>query len=303
MTATLQETVRSLAYRTPAGFADVPYCYLYDASALADGSNNKNLSLIVDQDTDFVLRRIVGANLCVNSNATGSFQVFDKSRLQFFQSAIRPGSMPASLGGGVSGSWPVMPERLYPASSQIGFDLNGVLRNFTADNPNIFNSQLGFWGVRRFNKQALYVHNTDYAYHELPHTYQSGLFINWGHWTDASGAGIANNPRKFFIQVLETDFELCSIGVTYANGQPVTANDFQITLYMPDGFTRLSSAPMNLPFWNYNAPIAYGNPVYPVPSIVYPTKGLIQFEITSMLPVGTAESYMLHFTGIWRARN
>ncbi len=60
---------------------------------------------------------------------------------------------------------------------------------------------------------------------------------------------------------------------------------------------------MNLPYFNYNAPGQYGSPVYPVPSLVWPCKGLLEFEITSMLPVGTAKSFLINFMGVWRARN
>lgn len=295
----MQALIRSIAYKTPNGFVDMPYCYLFDATALTDGSSYPNLSVVTDNDSDFIMRRIVGADLCLNANATGKFQVRDESQVQFFQSPIRPGRLPNAS---ISGSWPVMPEKVYPASSQINFDLLGVSRNFTADTPDIYNSFFGFWGVRRYSRNAVYVHNTDYAYHELPYTYQEGLTIDWGHWTAGSG-GIANNVRQFGIQILETDFELCAIGVTYADGTLVSANDFQLSLYDPSGTRKLSNLPVNLPYFNFNAPSNYGAPVFPVPSIVYPMKGHINFEITSMLPFGTVKSYVLHFMGIWRAHN
>lgn len=305
----IRDTVRSFAHyaQAPEGFIDVPYMYGYDASKLTDGNGYQNLSLTLDNDSDFHMRRVVGANLCVNPNATGSFQILDKSQAQFFQSPIRPGIITAPAGnpnnGVISGSWPVAPESVYPAGSNMTFALNGVLRNFTADNPNIYNSQLGFWGIRRFPRSAFWTHKTRYAFHELPYTYQLGVAVNWSHWTNGSGSGVPQAARQFQIPILETDFELCAIGVTYSNGQPVTTNDFQFQLYDPSGSRFLSSSPMNLPYWNFNAPFQYGQPVYPVPSLVWPAKGLILFQITSMLPVGTVHSYVFHFMGVWRARN
>lgn len=298
----MSDTIASLAYKTPDGFVDIPYFYMYDAKSLANGSNQQNLVVNIDQDTDFVMRRVVGMNLCVNANATGMFQVRDKSQLQFFQTPIRPGLVyPSTVA--ISGSWPVMPEKIYPAGSQIGFDLYGVLRHINVATPTIFRSQLGFHGVRRFRQGAIWVHNTDYAYHELPYTYQYPLTIDWGHWTDGTN-GIVNNTRSFGVQILETDFELCAIGVTYADGTQVNGTDFQMSLYDPSGSVRLSNLPVNVNYWNLN-PVdnVYGSPVFPVPSIVWPTKGFINFELTSMLPFGTAKSYMFHFMGIWRAKN
>ena len=317
MTSTIQDTIRSLAYKVPAGYVDAPYCYLFDASSLTDStannSSNVNGTVQVDNDSDFYMRRVCGMNLVLAApgalaGVTGAWNGLDRTKIPYFNSQIQPGTMPAALGGGQSGNWPVLPEKEYLASNQIGFQLYGILRNFTADttptsNRNIYDSQIGFWGVRRFKQGSFYIHNTQYEYHELPYTYTFPLNVNWGKWVNSTGAGIANNPRKFIVQVLETDFELCSIAVTYADGAPVTTNDFQLQLYAPDGYTYLSSAPMNLGFFNaVPGNYQYGNPVYPVPSMVYPVKGNIKFEITSLLPFGTSQQYQIHFNGIWRAR-
>lgn len=298
----LKDTIKSLEYVTPTGKIDLPYFYIYDGTGLTDGTDKQNLALTIDHDSDFVLRRICGQKTLLNTNSTGKFQVRDKSSLQYFQSPIRLGLL--ADGVNFSSSWPVLPEKVYPASSQISFDLFGINRSFRADTPNIYRSYLGFHGVRRFNRGALWVHQTDYQYHSLPYTYQFGLNIDWAHWTDGVN-GIPTAPRTFYVQILETDFELCAIGVTGADGTQVLTNDFQMSLYDPSGSVRLSNIPINMPFFNYNtATVAgYGKPVFPTPSIVWPLKGLIKFEITSMLPFGTTGSYMFHFMGMWRQRN
>jgi hypothetical protein len=292
---------------------------VYDASILADSAanaqaNNLGLAIQTDNDSDFLLRRIAGMNLCLAApgalaGVTGAWNARDRSKIPFSQSEIQPGNMPTTLGGGQSGNWVVLPEKEYLAANILTFDLYGVLRNFTADttptsNRNIYNSQIGFWGSRRFSKGGFYVHNTTYPYHELPFSYQFGLGLNWGHWINSTGAGVANNPRKFVVPVQEVDFELCSITVTYSNGLPVNTNDFRLSLYGPDGFTLLSSAPMNLGFFNaVPGNYLYGNPVFPVPPLVYALKTNIKFEITSMLPFGAEKEYLINFNGIWSARN
>jgi hypothetical protein len=324
LTPTMQDTIRSMTYRVPDGRVDAPYCYIYDASALTDStannsSNQLGLVTLLDNDSEFQLRRVAGMNLCLAApgalaGVTGAWNAYDKSGDLFFQSEIQPGTMPAGLGGGQSGSWPVLPEKQYLSGNHLRFQLYGILRNFTADttptsNRNIYNSQIGFWGTRRFAKSNFYTYRTKYEYHELPYTYQFGLGLNWAHWANSAGAGIANSARKFQVPVLEVDFELCGINVTYIDGTPVLTNDFQFQLYAPDGYTLLSSDPMNLAFFNgvpgkaNNTSYQYGSPVYPTPTLVYPVKSNIKFEITSMLPYGTQQSYVINFVGIWRARN
>jgi hypothetical protein len=299
----LKDTIKSLEYVTPPGKVDLPYFYIYDATGLTDATDKQNVILTVDYDSEFILRRICGLRTVLNTDITGKYQVRDKSGLQFFQSPIRLGVL--QNGTTASSTWPVMPEKLYPQSSQISFDLFGVQRKFNPDTPNIYYSFLGFHGIRRFNQGALWVHQTNYDYHSLPYTYQFGLNIDWGHWTDGVN-GIATPPRVFYVQVLETDFELCAIGVTRADGTDLTTNDFQLSLYDPSGSIRLSNIPINTPFFNYNGAMtarSYGKPVFPTPSIVWPMKGLIKFEITSLLPFGTSSQVMFHFMGMWRQRN
>jgi len=295
----LRETISSLAYRTPPGKVDVPYIYTYDASALTDGNNYVGTtSIVTSGDSEFILRAVRGMNLVVNPNSTGKFMLYDRGQRQMFQSPIRPGTVPIS-GSPVSGNWPVMPESLFTPASVIAFDLYGVLRNLTVDTPNIYNSQIAFCGIRRYDADRFRLYRTDYEYRELPFTYTYDLTVNWGRWTNGVD-GIPNNVRQFSIPILDTDFELCSIGVTRDDGSLVTTNDFQFALYDASGAQRFSRTPVNLPYINFNAPQQYGSPVFPIPSLVWPRKGLLTFDIGSMLPFGTTRAYKIHFTGIWR---
>lgn len=285
------------AYRTPEGKVDVPYAYVYDAKDLTDGQNYQRLAINLDHNSEFILRRVVGANLCVNSNATGKFlgRYFDAS--QFSQAAIRPGLL---LDGTTrSGFIPILPEAVYPKGGQLSFDLLGLLRNSTADTPTIYNSQIAFCGMRRFDEGNFFFYKTPYEYRENPYVYTYDLNLTWAHWTDGVN-GVPTNPRTFGVKVLEHDFELCAIGVVQRSGALVTTNDFQISLWDASKSQQFSSAPMNIPFVNYNAPAQYGRPVFPVPPIVYPIKGQIFFDIVSMLPFGSTGNYRIHFMGIRR---
>lgn len=289
-----------MSYRTPEGKVDVPYVIVFDATGLTDGLSYKNLAVVIDHNSQFILRRVVGLNLCVNPNTTGKFRCHQQNQLQMQQSPIKPGLL--LDGTTVSGMLPVLPEAVYQPNSSIPFELYGVLRDSTADTVTIYNSYLAFCGVRRYDIGGIYVHKTPYPYRELPYTYTYPLNLNWAHWTGASN-GVPTNPRVFTIPIYEDDFELCAIGVTHADGTLVTTNDFQISLYDATKSQLFSSSPLNVSYINWNAPVQYGRPVYPVPPIVYPVRGIIQFAITSMLPFGTAGSYMIHFMGIKRKEN
>lgn len=291
---------RVMSYKTPEGKVDVPYAYVFDASGLTDGHDYKNLAVVIDHDSQFVLRRVAGLNLVVNSNATGKFRCHQQNQLQMQQSPIKPGLL--LDGATVSGCLPILPEAIYQPNSSIPFELYNVLRNFTADTVDIYNSFLAFCGVRRYDIGGIYVHKTPYPYRELPYTYTYALNLNWAHWTGAAN-GVPTNPRVFTIPIYEDDFELSAIGVTYSDGSLVTTNDFQMSLYDASKSQIFSSLPLNLPYLNWNAPAQYGRPVYPVPPIVYPIRGIIQFAITSMLPFGTSNTYTIHFMGIKRREN
>ena len=288
------------SYQTPPGKIDVPYVYVFDASQLTDGATYNNLGVVIDHDSEFILRRVVGLDLVLNPNATGAFLGRYQDQMKMQQSPIRPGLL---LDGTTrSGMLPVLPEGVFKPASKIGFELHGVLRNFTADTVPISNAFIGFAGMRRFDVGGIFMHATKYSYRELPYTYSYDLNLNWSHWTDA-GSGTPTNPHNFNIPIDEDDFELSAIGVTNLDGALVTTNDFQLSLWDASKAQQFSSLPLNLPYFNWNGPKQYGRPVYPVPPIVYPIRGILQFSVVSMLPFGTTGSYRIHFMGIKRREN
>ncbi len=281
---TLSDTIKSLQYQIPNGKVDVPYAYVYDATALTDGISYNKLGMLLDPDSDFILRRIAGAQL-----VAGKLRTYYPSQRFMQQSLVN-----------TKANWPVMPEVLYGAGSQIPFDLGTVARAFTADTRNIYLSYLAFFGVRRFNTNAFPVYRTPYQYKELHKEYEFQLNMNYAHWTGANN-GVLTLPVQYNQIITEGDFELCQIRVTqYANGARVVTNDFQISLYDPRGQFRLSSLPLNLNYWDANAPAAYYQPCYPAESQVYPINGSIKFEITSMLPFGSTGQYVIQFIGMER---
>jgi hypothetical protein len=300
----LAQTLQALEYHTPEGFADAPFISVYNTDALADGGTYQYLSSITDGGSNFKLRRVSGLNTVLNPNLTGQFLLRNKDFGQLSQAPIAPGlDFGATRAAGTpvtSGIWPMFPEGDYPASTAINFDLFGTLRNFTADTPNIYNSQIAFCGIRRYSRDKYRPYTSPFKFYELPYTYVHPINLNWAHWTDNVN-GLATLPRKFGIQVLENDFQLCAIGATYADGTKIVSNDLRLTLYDVSGFQALSNSPVNLAYYNYNGPAQYGKPVL-APGMVWPMGGRIVFDIQSMLPFGTTKNIALHFMGMRRRR-
>jgi hypothetical protein len=281
---TLQDTLQSLIYQVPNGKVDVAYAYVFDATKLTDGISYNKLGMLLDPDSDFILRRIVGGKL-----VAGKLRTYYASQRFMQQNLFN-----------TVANWPVLPETLYQAGSQIPFDLGTVARAFTADTVNIYLSYLAFFGVRRFDINAFPVYRTPYQYKLIHKEYEFALNMNYAHWTGA-GNGVPTAPVQYIQPITEGDFELCQIRVTkYANGARVATNDFQMSLYDGRGQYRLSNIPLNLNFFDANAPAPLYQPCYPAESQVYPVNGAIKFEITSMLPFGTAGQYVIQFVGMER---
>jgi hypothetical protein len=282
---TMQDTLDSLVYQTPNGKVDVPYVYVYDGSVLTNGAAYNKLGLLLDPDSDFILRRVASAN-----QVAASFRLYYPSQRYVMDKLVN-----------AKQNWPVLPEILYGAGSQIPFDLGVVAKSVVADTVPIPTSFIYFCGVRRFNTNAFPIYRTPYNYREVHKEYEFALNLNYSHWTGASN-GVATMPVQYLQQITEGDFELCQIRVTqYATGARLTNDsNFAISLFDPRGQFRLMSAPVLQAAIDANSPAAYYQPCFPVPSMVYPVNGAIKFEIQSMLPFGSTGQYVIQFVGIER---
>lgn len=288
-------------YRTPEGKVDFPFAYVFDATGLTDGlAQLQNLSVQFQGDSEFVLRRISGVNLCVNTAANGG-------RFNYRNASGSYANGNPSSGIVMPPNWPVVPEKLYPAhGAALMFDLYQTLRNFSVcGGTPIYDSYIAFFGVKRFSGEP---YQTPYRYWEQKYTYSFDLVINWPHFS--AGTTVAP-PRRFFILMDRYDFELMRLSVTNNTagaqaGAPaaLVTNDFQIMAYDAN-MRQFSSLPLNVQFVNSGRPTAATAPQYQpalAPSVVYPVGSAITFDITSMLcnPVAAPQTYNIAFEGIWR---
>ncbi len=290
-------------YQVPEGKQDVPFCYVFDATAIADAQAQvQNNSVQLQGDSEFVLRHIAGVNLCVNTPANGG-------RFNYRNASGSYANGNPSSGIFMPQNWPVLPEKLYPMSNgAIFFDLYNTLRDFNicSETP-IYNSYIAFFGVKRFAYQAGQPsQKTPYKYRPCKYTYEFDLTVNWNHF---SGGTIVAPPRRFTVDMDRYDFELMRISIAKttvgARGTGgLLTNDFQVMLY-DSNLHQYSSLPLNQYFLNAGRPTPATAPAYQpalAPTLIYPVGSAITFDITSMLcnAIDPPQTYNIVFEGIWR---
>ena len=260
-------------------FYDLPFIYVYDGDALVDGRDYADTSVLLLNNSDFILRRICGVN-----NLAHTFRYRDAQRMNRIQWLSQVNNDIVSV-----------PESLYPAASQLGFDLGNVLRaNNTGGGQTHYYSQIGFQGVRRF--YGTETPESNYRYYDRPYTIRFDFTI--------FDTGLAS-PLQYNVVVPDRDFELLSItalidktGGRSANPTVQAAHDFKMTLYDARQ-NQLSNAPVVDEYLcaggaNYNS-------IFPVPTIWYPVNSVIRFDIQSLLLAAQVPaSVTLLFNGLWR---
>jgi len=268
-------------YRTPPGYIDFPFFYVYDARGLTDGASYYDVSLPLQGDSDFILRRVTGIQTVVG--ATGQWRYRNANGAYTSSAAM---FAPAN-------SRTVLPEKAYPYNTSIRFDLLNVARQSVACAPTIYTSFLAFQGVKRFIQgQGYPTGRTAYRYREY----------KWAYPVELTLSSFNGSEPVRFTQLLDNfDFELLRVSVSYQDGTAVTTPDFGITLYDPNSH-QFSSLPVNVDFIN-NAFARFPSQksIFPVPGILYPAGSQIQFDLTSYLCLaGGAKNYEILFDGVQR---
>lgn len=296
----MSSNIIELPYKTPDGYIDFPFAYVYDGTGLTDGNTYNQVTKALQGDSKFILRRVMGVDTVVGSGVAGGRWNYRNASGSY--TAGNPGS-----GIVAHKNWVIVPEKVYAENTQIVFDLYNVARSVTAcGGTPIYNSFIAFMGVKRFGmNQGYRTNTTQYKYRPLKYSYSFLLTIDWAHFS--SGTNPA--PAVQFSQLLDRyDFELMRIAVCSANAvgstSTLTTNDFQITLYDSNSH-QLSDLPLNQAFINNGRVSAKSGPPYgglmPVPSLVYPGGSQIKFDITSMLcSTSLPQTYNITFDGIWR---
>lgn len=280
-------------------FYDMPFFYVFDGDVLTDGRSYDRLQIPVIPDSEFHLRRIVGANTMVDYSAgpaTGRFQIWTQGGSRIFSNPQR-----------MQNNMAVVPELVYPPGGQIRFDVSNVSRaaNVGVGGPALY-PQMVFQGVRRYYGQSPLT--TPYRYYEKPQTYTVTFTLDYAYGSEF---------RRYIQTMNEYDFSLHGIAISQLLGasgevpvpgfwQPLTPDTLKMYLYTSGG-SRLSNLPVNGSFYLYNSspqPGVINNPpggVFPCPPVVYPVGSNIQFDIYSLaLPATVPVQIQVTFIGVWR---
>jgi len=285
-----------VCYTTPEGYSDSPYIYIFSGASLEDNGSYPNLAVPIAGDADFILRRIVGADYLLDT--TGTFQYFNASRAPAYSAPLLPFFNTV-----------VLPEKLYPAGSQLRLELTDVARaNNLCSQVRAYFDQIAFQGVRRWLGRGIAPGKTPYRYYEAPYTYRYDLTIDWA---GVAGAGIAPAPRRFDVQVENYDFELHTIsiyeGVAGAM-DALTAGRFQILLY-DAGSHMLMSDLANAEYINWLPIEQVTDPnvglfqfsAFPCPPVLYPATSRIALDVRSLIcEASLPQSFVLLFRGAQR---
>ena len=245
-------------YRTPPGFVDTPYIYCYDATGLTDGQSYQRLSLPLEGDTQFLLRRIAGLNTVATA-----MRLYDGDGQPTSNAPMRVGAQ-----------WP-MPEIAYgrTGSGEILFDLQTVARSSIACGTTIYTSHLYFQGVKR--RRATFTQGVAGVWSPTPWTYVQPVTVDWYRYI--TGA-IVEPPRRIMLAINDYDFSLRQLRlVNTTDGGAFTAPTIQLRLYDADG-RALSSAPVNQ---NTINSAVDATACFPVPEVQYPFGSTLQFDVVS----------------------
>lgn len=285
-------------YYTPEGYVDIPYIYQFDCSGLTDGTSPQGLVLKIDNDSDFILRRVFG----FDTVATGGMTLYNYSGSTCWDAGT---INPTGLNIGVS--WAVMPEKLYPKSSFIKFDLFTVARqNVVCAGNNIFNSIIGFQGVRRYKTG---VPGFQPGAPQPPLTYDPNAYLrkqitkvlpipfNWSHWIGAAANGLAAGLHPFRLQIADYDFELHDISFWNPDNTVLSGQSIRVMLYDQSDRTLFSS-----PVWStqINSAVKAHAGMFPSPPLLYPVWTNLRIDVESIVCATPNTQILIYLQGVQR---
>ena len=272
--------MREHLYKTPEGFADIPFLYTFDGRSLTNGTSPEGLILNIE-DEPFYLRSVVGMN-----SLAATWRYYDQSSDEAQSELIN-----------TSPRYTVVPERRFDPLSAFRFDLGTVAVATNGDGNEI--GFIGWQGVKRVPKDQFGwpMYQTQYDYWEHDYSYVLEADINF--FADQGAAS-----RDFEVEIRNGDFELGYISiseVTTGNIQALPADPFLMTLYAPNAFQQLSNVLAPARWFNFNQGGGIFNSVFPVPALVYPVDSQIRIRIESLIDAaGGTRRFQFVFRGTER---
>lgn len=276
-------------YRTPEGCHDVPFIYLFDGNDLTNGTDQVGrLSVKLDSDSQFILRRIAGAQ------SVGQFFSYRNNSGSYVWQPPMWTLAPNGMGSN-QGDISVAPEKIYggtQAAGQIRFDVLTVAKAVALSGGTDFLAYIAFQGVKRFPWD---VEPAPCAYRTRSYEYVLNIpAVDW----------VRGEYRRFNIKIENTgDFELESIVQLDATNVPtVRTGVFNYMLYdphkwqmmslpVPDSYitdslnTLLTTDPATMPG------------VFPCPAMLYPRLSQIIVDLYATQSTPQGDCFQIMFRG------
>lgn len=179
-------------YTPPAGYYDLPFSWVFDASNLSTtNSNPNNLVYLQGGYGDFVLRRVVGLSNILAGSSTYQIQDRNLSNIQFLPVV---GASADDIG--------MVPETLYQELGAIRFSLGPITKEIVVPT-----NQVVFQGARRMKGNP--PRNPNYKAIPKSYTYIMG---------PVAVTAPIGSMRRIWQPVLNYDFELYNIIVMSQGG-------------------------------------------------------------------------------------
>ncbi len=278
-------------YVTPAGYYDDPFMYVSDLNDLTNGQDYPGLSQQIN-GTPFFLRRVCGLN-----NVAGYFNYYNMSLSHVFSDLSIVTDRDDQFG--------VMPEKYYPGNGQIQYDVAAVAKATLSSGDSV--AYIGWQGVQRFRGTPMYpaVPKGRVRYQTQAYGIEIGP-ISWGKNANAVRFQIPVDQHDF-VCFRVTQVETSSSGIV-SEGEPVVGL-LAYRFYDYSGQRALSNRPIpDLLCIDTTLPAATGpgaqqnQGVFPVPGLVYPAGGQIQFDAAALRTSAVEDSVQLVFHGFNRIR-
>jgi len=250
------------------GMHEIPYMYLFNANSFADGTRQLNQSIQTDGDADFALRQVIGIGNVISG--PGFWQLRNPSQ----RNSISARGL--SINGSSQNTYIVAPEKVYPRTGLIGFDLDTIAKAVVNGQNYAF---LVFYGVKRLPGPMPFPYRVPYRYKLSPFKYVFQFTVDF--------FGLSN-IQKFQVPIIDYDFEWynmtqCVISSTSEG----TVNHFRTgqvfyKFYDSNSYplmrTHIPDSYLCDPAGGFNADGGVGY-CFPVPAVAYPRGGAVTFEV------------------------
>ena len=253
-------------------YFDLPYIYVFDASGLVNGATYNDLSITLDDPSEFRLRAVGGIpDVAAAASSGGGVSIRTPNNFDI-------GTLP-SLSGYHA---PIIPELAFPVGSQIRFSIYNVNRRFitfTDGTGGTYGAaKLLFIGVKRYQGsvaqelQSRYEYGRNYYY--SPYTITASMSIPYACNITST---LRNASFEFAHQISDVDFELLSLGAP-----PVAGTNFEYILYDVTGRAmasdyvpadRIGIITGSGTVWSY---------LWPIMPVYYPTGSIFRVSVKSL---------------------